>query len=151
MRSIRSLLISATTCLFLAACQNDGVPSDPGASMPLAPRTPQQAQTDLRAVPLNVQAAFANDYPNATVTQTQVITPSAGPMSYKFVFLSDGRPVEAVYDYNGRLLRPAAVQTPARPGFPEGAPPAPVDSAAPPVLPGDAAPLTPLPRAAEGP
>jgi len=154
MRSIYCPLVCMTICLFAVACQNDGTASNPGDSMPLTPRRPQQAATDLRAVPVNVQASFAHDYPDAAVTSTQVITPSSGPMSYKFVFMHDGHPVEAVYDYNGRLLTPAAIPMPARPGFPDGAPrstPPAAATPAPTASPDIPESGTPLPRGTEGP
>jgi hypothetical protein len=54
-----------------------------------------------RAVPLQVQHAFALDYGDASVTCVQMIPTGTGGMFYKIGYIENGTPGQAVYHADG--------------------------------------------------
>jgi hypothetical protein len=54
-----------------------------------------------RAVPLQVQHAFALDYGGAAVTSVQMLPSGTGAMYYKIAYIENGRPGQAVYHADG--------------------------------------------------
>lgn len=55
----------------------------------------------LRAVPLQVQHAFALDYGGAAVTAVQRVPSGTGGMFYKIIYIENGTPGQAVYRDDG--------------------------------------------------
>lgn len=59
----------------------------------------------LETAPLTVRAAFRRDYPNATVSAVETMSPQDGPLLYVITFYDNGRSGSASYTQDGTLFR----------------------------------------------
>lgn len=108
-KSVQKLALAGTLVAGLAGCQfyhySEHTLNAPGerASETDAPHvTVDMANSaQFRAVPLQVQHAFALDYGGAAVTSVHMLPTGAGGMFYKIDYIENGSPGQAVYRADG--------------------------------------------------
>jgi len=110
-KSIQKLPLAGSLFAGLAGCQaihySDKMLNAPGerASATDAPYVSNELanSAQLRAVPLQIQHAFALDYGGAAVTSVQMLPTGAGGMFYKIGYIENGAAGQAIYHADGSI------------------------------------------------